>query len=119
MAEFYGWRSVKATLEKQKRTGKVVSGTLKPRGVDDATTNVTWANIYISPESEDTGMGAGGYPTIATSITLYRVGETTKPRADDKVTVGSDTYLIGRVTSRLNADESRHYAVYDCDVVRN
>lgn len=119
MSRFFGYRSVRATLAKQKRTGKVVSGTLKVRGVDDSTTSVSWANIYILPEDESTGMGAGGHSDITTRLTMYRVGETSAPRPDDKLTVGSNTYLISRVASRLNADESRHYAVYDCDVVRN
>jgi hypothetical protein len=119
VANFYGYRSVVATLKKHRRTAKITSGTLKVRGSDDGTTDVSWANLYVYPEDEATGMGAGGHPDITTQIVLYRTGETSKPRPDDKLTVGSDTYLLTRVASRLNADESRHYAVYDCDGVRN
>lgn len=121
MPGFYGYRTVIADMRKHLRgTGKVTSGTLKVRASGDSFTDVTWQYLYVAPEAETTGFGAGGHPDIKVQyITLWRVGETSKPRPDDKIVVGSDTYLINAVDSRLNADESRNFAVYDCMCVRN
>jgi len=120
MGTALGYQWVKADLRKHKRnTRKVVEATLKVRSSGDTFTDVTWKNAYIAPEDETTGFGSGGHPDITARITLWRIKETSKPRPDDKIVIGDDTYLIGRVNSRLNGDESKHFAVYDCDCVRN
>lgn len=117
MPGFFGRASVQATLFKQFRTGKVTSGTLKVRGDGDALTSHTWANMYVYPLDEITGLGGGGSPNISGRATLYRLGETVAPRVDDKLVDGTGrTWQITRVNSRLNADESDNFAVYDCDL---
>ena len=118
MSRFYGSQSVQSDLFKQIRTGKVTSGTLKVRGDNDTFTSVSWANMYVYPLPEITGIGADGHPQISGRVTLYRIGEAYAPRVDDKIVdSGNKTWQIIRVTPRLNADESQNFAVYDCELV--
>lgn len=117
MPGFYGRQSVQSDLFKQFRTGKVVSGTLKVRGENDVLTSVAWANMYVWPTNQTTGLGGDGYPNTSARITLYRVGETYAPQVDDQIVdSGNRTWQIIRVNSRLNGDEDDDFAVYDCDV---
>lgn len=118
MAGFYGHRTVLADLRKHLRTGKVIAATLKVRGANDATTSIAFAYAYKWPQTERTGVGGPGYPTNLGRVTLWRWGETSRPRPDDKLTLSGDSteYQILAVTPRLNADESNNCAVYDCDV---
>ncbi len=120
MPGFLGYRSVVSALRAHVRgTGKVTAGTLKLRGAGDSFTSVTWNNLYVWPESEASGMGGVGYPTIHGRITLWRTGEASAPRVDDQIVSGSHTYLIQNIETQRNADESRNFAVYVCDVARN
>ena len=115
---FLGRQSVQATLFKQQRTVKVTSGTLKVRGDGDTFTSVSWANLYVYPNTQTTGIGAGGYPNLFGRATLYRTGEAYAPRVDDKLVDGrSREWQIVRVESRLDGDEADGWAVYDCDLV--
>jgi hypothetical protein len=117
MPGFFGRESVQATCEKQRATGKVTTGTLKTRGALDALTDVPWGNLYVYPLPQITGIGGDGYPNVAGRATLYRMGETVAPVADDKLVDGSGrTWQIIGVNSRLNADEAEGFAVYDCDL---
>ena len=108
-------------------TGKVTSGTLKVRGTSDAFTDVTLNNLYVWPEDEFTGIGGKGYPNVQAHITIWRMGETitrggnaSSPRPDDKIVVGSNTYMIQVVGTERNADESStKFAVYQCTCTRN
>ncbi len=118
MPRFYGYRSVIASLRKHKLgTGKVTSATLKVRGSGDTFADVAYKNAYRWPSSESSGLTGSGYPHTQSRIVLWRLGETTPPRVDDKVTLGGTTFLIVEVTPRLNADEDRNYAVYDLTAV--
>ncbi len=111
MAGFYGRRTVLRDLSKHRRTGKVTSGTLKRNsGVGD----LAWANVYVWPIDETTGVGGGGNADQRTTITAWRVGEADLPRADDRFAVGADVFNLESVRRRLNADESAGFAVYDC-----
>lgn len=115
MAGFYGQRTVLRDLSKHRRTGKVTSATLKRNsGVGD----LAWANVYVWPIREATGLGGGGNANQNTTITAWRVGESDLPRADDRWAVGSDVWNIDTVTRRLNADEATGFAVYDCQVFK-
>lgn len=115
---FLGRQSVLATLLKQQRTAKVTSGTLKVRADGDTFINVTWANMYVWPDTVVTGVGSGGFPDAAGRATLYRIGEDYGPKVDDKLADSSGrTWQIVRVESRLNGDESEGFAVYDCELV--
>lgn len=116
MPRFYGTQTVLATLNKQQRTGKVSSGTLKVRGNDDTFASVAWAHLYLWPTTEITGLGGGGYSHVAAKATLYRIGESYAPRVDDKLSAGGSEWQITRVQPRLNADEDDGFAVYDCDL---
>ena len=116
MPNAFGWEWVKRDLAKHKRhTGKVTSATLVTR--QTSPTTVAYANAYVWPQDETTGIGADGTPYTQGTVTLWRVGETTAPRVDDELTVGGTVHQILRINTRLNADESRHYAVYDLTVV--
>lgn len=121
MPGFYGFRYVLADLHKHLRTGKVMSGTLRARalGSGDQYTSVSWANIYVWPQTETSGFMGKGHSDIDGTITLWRVGETNAPRADDLIVIGATTWLITHVTQRLNADESANFAVYDCVVANS
>ena len=120
MAGFYGYRSAIESLRLHMHgTGKITTGTLLKRGVNDAATNVDWGNVYVWPQDMHTGLDAQGYPTIHGQITMWRTGETTAPYVDDKLTVGSVTYLIANVSPERNADESSNFAVYQCSVTSN
>jgi hypothetical protein len=113
---FMGRESVvRARDLKRDYGGKLVSGTLTP---SDGSTAVTFANIYLQPASEDTALGRTGTPEVSAAATVYRMGETSRPRADDTLSVGDFDWLVLHVTTRLNADESTNYAVYDCRLVR-
>lgn len=117
MPAFYGRQSVQADLFKQFRTGKVGSGTLKVRNDGDTFTSVSWANIYNWPTDQRTGIGASGHPDTTCTAVLYRIGEAYAPMVDDKlVDPNGVEWQIIRVQSRLNADESEGFAVYDCDL---
>ena len=118
MPGFFGRKSVLATLRKQFRTGKVVTGTLKVRivGSADQFTNVSWNYLYVHPQTEVSGYEGKGYADIDGMITAYRTSESDAPRVDDQWVIGTKTYLIKSVTPRLNADDSLGIAVYDCNV---
>lgn len=115
MAGFYGRRTVLRDLAKHRRTGKVTSATLhRNSGGGD----LAWANVYVWPTHETTGVGGGGNVNMETTVTAWRVGETDMPRADDRLEVGADVWNVAKVTRRLNADEASNFAVYDCTVYR-
>lgn len=117
MSRFLEFRSVLRDLRKHVfRAGKVTAATLKVRTTGDSFTSVAWKYAYLWPLDENTGLGGEGYPTISGRVTLWRAGETSAPRADDQVVIGSKTYLIVRVQPRLNGDESSNFAVYDCQI---
>ena len=117
MPGFYGHRSVLRDLKRHlRRTGKVTAATLKVRTTGDTFTSVAWKYSYLWPLDENTGLGGDGFPTIGGMVTLWRLGETSAPRADDQVVIGTRTYLIVRVQPRLNGDESSNFAVYDCQI---
>ena len=101
----------------KRRTKKVTSATLLVRGTGDSETSVSYTNAYVWPQTEQSGVGTDGHPSIRGTITLWRVGETTAPRVDDDVRVGSTTFLIRSCNPRLNGDEDSNFAVYDLGVV--
>lgn len=111
MPGFYGQRTVLRDLAKHRRTGKLVTATLKR---NSGFSDIAYANVYVWPTNETTGVGGGGNADQRTTISAYRVGEADAPRADDRWTVGVTTWNIESVTSRLNADEANGFAVYDC-----
>ncbi len=116
MSGFFGFRSTISDLKKHVRTGKVVAATLIAR-LPAGETSIAYANAYVWPQNEATGIGADGMPAVQGMVTLWRVGEATGPRVDDKITVGGETRQILSVTPRLNADEVRNFAVYDLTTV--
>ncbi len=115
---FYGYRRTIADYRKQLRTGKVTSGTLKVRiaGGADTFTDIPWSNLYVWPQTEVSGFEGTGMSDTNGQLTLYRINESDSPRVDDQIVTGGTTFMIRRVTPRLNADESSSFAVYDCDV---
>jgi len=115
MSGFYGRRTVLRDLNKHRRTGKVTSATLKRNsGLSD----LAWANVYVWPVRETTGLGGGGNANLETTIVAWRVGEADMPRVDDRWVVGADTWNVRTADRRLNADEAAGYAVYDCGVIK-
>ena len=123
MARFFGYRSVLDDLKHHQRgTGKIYSGTLFSRGAADTynpTNGTAWANSYIPPVQEITGLNGNNVPEQTVLAYLWRLGETVKPRVDDffRDHNGND-WLIDNVTTRLNADEDSNYAIYDCQMTR-
>lgn len=116
MPGFYGLSSVIASRDKHLATGKVITtAVLRVRGAVDTFTSVTYANAYIWPITETTGL-PDGQATQQTTGVLWQMGETTAPRVDDKLLLGSDNWLIVQVFTRLNADTD--YAVHDLTLVR-
>lgn len=113
---FFGFESVVRARDRcRDYGGKLVSGTLTP---SDGSASVSFSNVYVYPFEESSALGAGGAPTVSTTIVIYRMGETSRPRADDSLTAGGFSWLVTSVSSRLNADESSNYAVYECRVIR-
>lgn len=113
---FYGRESViEMRMMHQEDTGKVMAGSLKVKGSGDSQTSVAYSYLYVWPQSEHTGIGEGGMPSIHGRITAFQEGESSAPRADDAWVINSTTYLILSVQTSLNADTG--YAVHECDVV--
>ena len=104
--------------DRQKQDWKLVAGTLFLN--PDHTTTVAFSYLYVWPSPDTTGIGGAGYPVSGDKITVYREGETSKPKADDVLqTADGTSYQITSVNSRLNADEDTlGYAVYDCQVTK-
>ena len=118
MAGFYGRRSVLADLMLHQRgTGKVVSAVLTMK--DGLDTQVSYANAYAWPSGSNTGAGGKGRAWNTGRVTLWRVGESDAPKADDTLALIIDGEVvdvrINGVTARLNADEADGFAVYDLD----
>jgi hypothetical protein len=125
MPGFYGRSTVLRDLRKHQRTGKVRGGTLRVRENADTTTSTVWANYYLAPVAEDTGVGQNGAPAKSATLYLWRVGEAAEPRPDDvfrEAGVTSDTavgaWTVRAVTRRLDADVADGFAVYDCQVTQ-
>lgn len=119
---FFGVRTVKADLRKHQATGKVVPAVLSGKESDGTPFSVSYANAYAWPSPENSGVGGKGRAWNTGRITLWRVWpsiETQAPRPDDTVAMeieGEATDVrLNSVTPRLNADESRGFAVYDCE----
>lgn len=116
MPGFYGLQSVIASRNKHIATGKVItSAVLKVRGSGDTYTSVPYANAYVWPVQDVTGL-PDNQAVQHTTIVLWQMGETTAPVSDDQITEGGNTWLVTSVTTRLNADTN--YAVHDCTVSR-
>ncbi len=111
----YGLEAVLRAIRYKQRTGKLTTGTLSPA---DGSADIAYAYVYPWPGTEATGLSAEGSAITTGTITVYRSGESGKPRADDTLTVGSFSWLITSVETRLNANESSGYAVHDCRVAR-
>lgn len=112
---FFGRETVLADLRLHKdQAGLVTTGTLNRRG----TSSVSYANVCLWPGDENSAIGSDGNASIGGMLTMWRVGESDKPRADDTVTVSSQTVLLLSVTARHNHNESSGYAIYDCRWVR-
>ena len=111
----YGREAVLRAIKYKARTGKLTTGTLSPA---DGSADVAYAYVYPWPGTEATALGGEGSAGVTGTITVYRAGEAGKPRSDDTLTVGSFSWLVTSVETRLNADEAVHYAVHDCRVGR-
>lgn len=118
MPGFYGYRTVVASRNKHRRTGKVTTATLTLNGVSTPT-SVSYANAYIWPYAEANSLDGSGRPVTATTIVLWRLGESQAPRVHDTLAADGHDWLVLDVTSRLNADETNNFAVYDCRVARS
>lgn len=114
---FFGRNTVLADLRLHKhQAGLVTSGTLTTFGT--GSTSVSYANVCVWPVHEISGMGMEQAAHQQTTITAWRIGETTAPRADDIWTVNSNVYAVIDVTARHNHDEASNYAIYDCTCTR-
>lgn len=116
---FFGRATVLADLRLHKmQAGLVTTGTLSVRTSGDTFSTVAYTNVCLWPVRKTSAIGAGGMPPTNTTVTAWRVGESSAPTIDCKWSIGGVTYLIVGVTSRHNHDESSGYAIYDCDVVK-
>ena len=113
---FLGRESVERARDRARDYfGKVTSGTLVMN--DGSSTNVSYANLYVAPVTEQTAMGGSGSPNQTARIYCFQMGETAGvPRADDYWSIGGVSYLIRTVTTRCNADTN--YGIHDCDCIR-
>ncbi len=103
--------------DRAKQSWKLTTATLYLN--PEHTVAVPYASVYEWPNPDTSGIGSSGYPLSGDKVTFYREGEAYPPKADDQVEVNGSTYLITKVTSRLNRDElTMGYAVYDCNVSR-
>jgi len=117
MPGFLGYPSVLADLHKHlRRTGKVIAATIHPS--DNAIDDVSYTYAYEWPADQRTGIGGVGYDATSSTVTLWRVGETTGPRVDMRITLHGVQSQITAVLARLNADEASNFAVYDLTTVR-
>lgn len=121
MPGFYGLRTAIQTRNKHRRTGKLVSSILTVESGDSKGQQCTFVDTYVWPSNQVSGVGSRGRAWRSGTITVYRVnGESYEPQVDDKLTLpinGISTEVrINGATSRLNADESSAFAVYDLEV---
>ncbi len=115
MPGLLGAESVQLDLQQAMLFGKVItSAIVKTRTSLDVLTSVSFANVYVSPISQDTAMGVGGIKSRDTLAYVWRMGETTDIRPDMQMVVDSVTYLIVSVKRRLDADISLNFCIYDC-----
>ena len=113
---FFGEASVRRARDlKRDYGGKLGSATLTK---SDGSGTVTYANAYVWPRDEQTGLGRDGSAVVTGTVTIYRLGESDRPRSDDQLEAGGFDLLLTNVKSRLNDDESRGYGVYDCRYAR-
>lgn len=117
MPGFYGAASVIASRNKHIATGKVItSAVLKVRGSADTYTSVPYANAYVWPVQDVTGLPDNQAVQHTTIVLWQMLSGEVAPVSDDQITIGSDTWLVVSVLTRLNADTN--YAVHDCTVSR-
>lgn len=115
---FFGSESVVRARDRHLAlTGKLLPGTLRVRGSGDTFTDIPWANAYLAPVSEMTGLGTDG-PAVQTATGyLFQIGESDRPRVDDVFVDSTGTsWLIKSVVCRLNADSG--YSLNDCTFTR-
>ncbi len=110
-AGHFGRISVLSTMRKQ--PGRV-SATLHRRTAGDSFDDYAYADAYLHPVHGATGLSGDGFPSQTTTAVLYQHGETVVPRADDRITISGNTWLVVAVASRLAKDTG--YGVHDCTV---
>lgn len=116
MSGFYGYESVGRDRDRfRDYTGKLLtSAVLYP---SDGSAAVTYANAYLWPYSERTGLPQGP-AVVSARATIWRMGEGSRPRAEDTLSIGGFSWSVNAVTSERNADESSGYAVYQLELAR-
>lgn len=80
---------------------------------------ITFENAYRWPNLRQLTVGDGaGSPVQLTTITIWRMGETTRPVVGGKITASSIDYNIVEISQIYDEDEADHYCVYECSCTR-
>lgn len=114
-SSFYGEESVRQLRDLFLETGKLLTTATLVLN-NGSSTNVSYSNVYLYPETEVTAMGQGGTTNATTTIVVFQIGESTAPRPDDYWSISGVSYQILNVQTSHNADAN--YARHDCGVIR-
>ncbi len=97
---------------------KKTSGSLLKRtGGDTFAAGVAYANMYVPPSLDVSGIGGSGIPTLTGDIYLYQEGESAAPEPDDKITTANGS-VFQVFDARASINFVPNWAVHRCTVLK-